>query len=135
MEIKNISAADTWELRRAVMWPDKPVDYVRLKEDNEGLHFGLFDQQQLVSVVSLFIQNGEAQFRKFATRPDRQGKGYGSRLLRFVLAEANRYQVRHIWCNARADKTSFYEKFGLEKTDKHFSKGGIEYVIMTRKVR
>jgi predicted GNAT family N-acyltransferase len=134
MEIKQISAAETWELRRAVMWPDKPLAYVQLADDDQGLHYGLFDQNELVSVVSLFIQDQEAQFRKFATRTDRQGKGHGSRLLRFMLEEAGKYPVRAVWCNARVEKTPFYEKFGLEITDQLFSRGGKDYVIMKKQV-
>ena len=38
-----------------------------LQDDEDGLHFGLFNKEKLVSVVSLFIDGEEAQFRKFAT--------------------------------------------------------------------
>jgi predicted GNAT family N-acyltransferase len=135
MEIRKIKDSQTWALRKAVMWPDKPLDYVRLKEDDQGLHYGLYEENELVSVVSLFIQGEAAQFRKFATSTDRQGKGHGSRLLTFVMAEAQKYGVCSIWCNARVDKAAFYEKFGLEKTGKHFTKGGKDYVIMAKQVR
>jgi predicted GNAT family N-acyltransferase len=130
MEIRKIKGSQTWALRQAVMWPDKPLDYVRLQDDDQGLHYGLYEENELVSVVSLFIQGEEAQFRKFATRTDRQGKGYGSRLLTFVMDQAQKYAVSTIWCNAREDKFGFYEKFGLEKTGKQFTKGGKAYVIM-----
>lgn len=116
------------------MWPDKPLTYVVLEGDDQGLHYGLYDRQELVSVISLFIQGQEAQFRKFATKTDLQGQGYGSRLLRFVLTEAQKYPVKAIGCNARLEKAAFYEKFGLAKTDQLFSKGGIAYVIMKKKV-
>jgi GNAT superfamily N-acetyltransferase len=135
MEIRQIKDSQTWALRQAVMWPDKPVDYVRLPDDDQGLHYGLYGENGLISVVSLFIQGEAAQFRKFATRTDQQGKGYGSRLLTFVMEEARKYAVSSIWCNARVDKAAFYEKFGLQKTGKHFSKGGKNYVIMAKPAR
>jgi len=57
MEIKAINASQTWEIRHKVMWPDKPIEFVQLEEDNKGLHFGVFDQEKLVSIVSCFVDN------------------------------------------------------------------------------
>ena len=46
--IKQISAADTWDLRHRVMWPEQPFEYVQLAEDEAGIHFGLFENKQIV---------------------------------------------------------------------------------------
>ena len=67
MEIKEIEASETWPLRHKVMWPSKPIEFVVLPNDDEGLHFGLFDDEILISVISLFIESQGGQFRKFAT--------------------------------------------------------------------
>jgi predicted GNAT family N-acyltransferase len=134
MEIKRVEASQTWALRQAVMWPDKPLAYVQLADDDLGWHYGLFEGPELISVVSIFRQGQEAQFRKFATAAHRQGQGYGSKLLGFVMEEARNCQVSRIWCNARADKCAFYEKFGLEKTGEVFSRGGLAYVTMSRQL-
>ncbi len=67
IEIKRISPEETYDLRHRVMWPDHPWDFIKLQEDNNGKHFGLFVSNKLTSVISLFISNEEAQFRKFAT--------------------------------------------------------------------
>ncbi|OWA35165.1 GNAT family N-acetyltransferase [Saccharibacillus sp. O16] len=114
------------------MWPTEEFDYIKLPDDDEGLHYGLFDGGELVSGVSLFIQGKEAQFRKFATRTERQNCGYGSKLLTYVLKEAKRRGVKQIYCNARVSKVPFYEKFGLSRTDVVFNKGGKDYVVMER---
>ena len=87
-------------------------------------------EETLVSVISLFIDGDDAQFRKFATLADQQGKGLGSALLEHLIKEAQSRGVRRLWCNARVDKTGFYERFGMTTTDHTFSKGGIDYVIM-----
>ncbi|MBD8488847.1 GNAT family N-acetyltransferase [Echinicola sp. CAU 1574] len=134
IEILHITPEETWDLRNRVMWPDKPVDYVKLEEDQNGLHFGLEVEGSLVSIISVFINSGKAQFRKFATDATQQGMGYGSQLLQFVIEDLIDRGVTSIWCNAREEKTGFYEKFGLRKTDKTFVKGGIDYVIMEKKV-
>ncbi|MFM9279513.1 GNAT family N-acetyltransferase [Paenibacillus jiagnxiensis] len=130
MDIRSIDKENAWRIRHEVMWPDRELAYVQLEDDDRGWHYGLFVGERLVSVVSLFIDQDEAQFRKFATLEAEQGKGYGSRLLRHVMEEAEQAGVKRIWCNARREKARFYRKFGLRETGKTFVKGGKEYVIM-----
>ncbi|MGB0976233.1 MAG: GNAT family N-acetyltransferase [Prolixibacteraceae bacterium] len=133
IRIEEITAKETYPLRHEVMWPNKPLEYVILKDDEEGKHWGLIVDQKLTSVISLFIQEEEAQFRKFATKESAQGKGLGTRLLKYVIEEVKKQHISRLWCNARIDKASFYEKFGLTKTEQTYTKGGIEYVIMERR--
>lgn len=116
------------------MWPDRDLDYVKLEKDSEGIHLGLFINEQLVSIISLFIDGEKAQFRKFATREEEQGKGYGSQLLIHLLKEAEKYPIAYIFCNARIERTAYYEKFGLKKTEQNFEKGGRKYVIMEKRI-
>ncbi|ANF98683.1 GNAT family acetyltransferase [Paenibacillus bovis] len=114
------------------MWPDRELDYIKLKDDEMGQHYGLFVSDQLVSVISLFIENNEAQFRKFATLAGQQGQGYGSQLLSYTIQQAKQAGVQRIYCNARTEKTGFYSKFGLLPTGDSFVRGGKSYVIMER---
>jgi predicted GNAT family N-acyltransferase len=132
MEIRRISKQMTWELRHVVMWPDKDLDYIKLKDDDNGIHYGLFREGRLVSVISLFNDGDKAQFRKFATLQEEQGKGYGGRLLQYMLDEVKELGIKTIWCNARKNKAGFYEKFGLKQTTETFTKEGIEYVVMEK---
>ncbi|MFD0824566.1 GNAT family N-acetyltransferase [Neobacillus sp. M.A.Huq-85] len=97
-----------------------------------GIHFGLFKESTLVSVISLFIDNEEAQFRKFATLQQEQGNGFGSELLETVLKETKIHCVKRIWCNARKNKVDFYKKFGLQETNSSFLKEGKSYVLMEK---
>ncbi len=130
--IVEISLEATIAIRHQVMWPDKPIDYVRLPNDGEGKHYGLFIDDEMVSVISLFVKDKQAQFRKFATLSRYQGKGYGTLLLEEVINVARKLNLDMIWCNARMDKAGFYAKFGMKLTDRTFVKGGIEYVIMEK---
>ncbi|WP_332306428.1 GNAT family N-acetyltransferase [Bacillus timonensis] len=132
--IKRIDKEKAWEVRHKVMWPDKDYDYIKLEDDDVGLHFGLYKEDMLTSIISLFIKNDEAQFRKFATFQQQQGRGYGSALLDFVIKEAKNHELKRIWCNARKNKVDFYKKFGLQETKQSFSKGGKSYVIMEKYV-
>ncbi|MED4018295.1 GNAT family N-acetyltransferase [Sutcliffiella cohnii] len=130
--IRKISKEEAWKIRHKVMWPDKPFEYIKLKADDAGIHFGLFNDTLLISVVSLFVTNEEAQFRKFATLLEEQGKGYGTALLKYVLKEAEAHGVKRLWCNARQNKADFYKKFGLDESSFTFIKGGKSYVIMEK---
>lgn len=114
------------------MWPDRELEYVKLPNDPHGLHYGLFVLGTLTSVVSAFVTDKEAQFRKFATLEKEQGRGYGSRLLSHLFQELADRKLTRIWCNARIDKTQFYERFGMMETPEKFERGGICYVIMER---
>ncbi|WP_420581361.1 GNAT family N-acetyltransferase [Reichenbachiella sp.] len=131
-KISEIAPEETFNIRHQVMWPNRPIDYIKLSNDNQGKHYGLFINGQLISVISLFIENQQAQFRKFATLNEHQGKGFGSQLLQHVFFLAEQQQFKRIWCNARTDKSSFYTKFGMKETDNTFKKGGIDYVIMEK---
>ncbi|SFC96933.1 GNAT family N-acetyltransferase [Flavobacterium phragmitis] len=130
MEIKNIDASDTWKIRHEVMWPDQPFEFVQLDEDNFGLHYGVFDDNQLVSIVSCFIEGDVMQFRKLATLNSYQGKGIASLLLKYIFKTAQKKGIKKIWCNARKEKKQFYEKFGMYDTGEVFNKAGQEFTIM-----
>ncbi|MNK43781.1 Acetyltransferase (GNAT) family protein [compost metagenome] len=134
MEIKKIKASDTWQIRHEVMWPDQPFEFVQLKEDDLGFHFGVFEEDKLVSIVSCFIEGKEMQFRKLATLEEYQGKGIATYLLKYILEFAKSKDLIKVWCNARSNKKSFYEKIGLANTHKTFVKAGQEFTIMEIKL-
>ncbi|MGN7941669.1 GNAT family N-acetyltransferase [Virgibacillus sp. 6R] len=130
--IRKVDKKEAWELRHKVMWPHKDFDYIKLEDDAAAIHFGLFKEETLISVLSLFIDHEEGQFRKFATVQHEQGKGYGSVLLNYVLREAKHYGIKRVWCNARENKVNFYKKFGLRETKSCFRKESKSYVIMEK---
>ncbi|MDZ7900954.1 MAG: GNAT family N-acetyltransferase [Arcicella sp.] len=132
LEIKQIHPSETWGIRHRVMWANKPFEGVKLLNDDSGLHFGLFRDNVLLSVVSLFIENDTAQFRKFATEIEEQGRGYGAKLLEHIIQESIKLNVESFWCNARTSASGFYEKFGLAIVSDTWVKDGIEYVKMER---
>ena len=131
--IQAITAAQTYDLRHRVLWPDQPLDYVKLPDDDAGQHFGAFEAGQLVAVISLFVNpGGEARFRKFATEPARQGRGIGTALLRHTIAAAVAQGAQALWCDARQQTLAFYARFGLRPAGDVFYKGPIPYVRLQR---
>ena len=141
--IQPITAEQTYPLRHSVLWPDKPFDYVKINNDEEGYHYGAFRDNELVAVISVFIENDvtdapqkanlgravrrTARFRKFATRPDCQRMGIGTQLMHHVIAEARRMNATALWCDARLDSADFYRRFGMESVSDVFYKGPIPY--------
>ncbi len=115
------------------MWPDKPLEFIKLKEDIEGLHYGLYQDNKLVSVISCFQTSNGIQFRKFATLADMQNHGFGTSLLSYIISEVKKKGAKRLWCNARLDKKQFYQKFGLAETKERFFKEGVEFTIMESK--
>ncbi len=128
--IREIGAADTWPVRQRVMWPDKDLDFVKLEDDHQGIHYGLFAGDTLVSVISLFPEGDKARFRKFATEKAFQGKGYGTELLSHLIAEARRLGVSHLSCSARVTAAPFYHRFGMKECSDEYGAGEIKYVKM-----
>lgn len=135
MRVVEISCEETWNIRHQVMWPNKPYDYIKLECDASGLHFGLYEDEMLISVISVFIDGNTAQFRKFATLVEYQNLGYGSGLLKYILSYLEENNIHIVWCNARKEKIGYYNKFGLYETTEGFIKGNIEYVIMKREMQ
>ncbi|MDR6804288.1 GNAT superfamily N-acetyltransferase [Dyadobacter sp. BE34] len=132
IEIQKVSADDLMEIRHLVLWPDKPREFVKVPEDESGIHFGLYFEGALVSVISLFADAQDIRFRKFATLPALQGKGLGSRLLQHAIAYAQTQGYTRMWCDARADALGFYKRFGFKKFSKSFFKEHIEYYKIER---
>lgn len=130
LKITAIEPSQTWKIRHEVMWPNLPYEFVQLEEDNLGFHFGAFLDEKLVSIVSCFFKDDEMQFRKLATLEEFQGKGIASQLLKHIFSLAKEKNATKIWCNARTNKKSFYEKFGMSDTHKIFTKEGQEFTIM-----
>jgi len=134
IEIQKVSADDLMEIRHLVLWPDKPREFVKVPEDESGIHFGLYFESTLASVISLFTDGQDIRFRKFATLPGLQGKGLGSRLLQHAIAYAQVQGYTRMWCDARTDALGFYERFGFRRFSEPFFKEHIEYYKIERKL-
>ena len=132
--IEQITQELTWKIRQKELNPELPLSEIKLEEDDSGIHLGLFHDNKLITVVSLFEYGDELQFRKFATDSNYQRMGFGKQMLAYILEYAREKQFKKVWCNARSSASKFYQIFGFKETDKTFSKNGIEYMIMELKL-
>lgn len=128
--IQHITTEDTLPLRRDVLYPRRELQQVRMDHDDEGMHFGIYEDERLVTVASLFISGDTAQFRKLATAPDVQGKGYGRQMMQHLAGVSRSKGVRKLWCNARDTAETFYLKLGYQRTSNVFYKDDIAFYKM-----
>lgn len=130
--IEQIPPELTWRIRRQVLYPDQEFGKAILDNDDEGMHLGLFYENKLISVVSLFRKENEMHLRKFATVEEFQGRGFGTELLQYLTHIAETENCKRIWCNARKNASGFYVKFGFTETEKTYHKDGHDFVIMEK---
>jgi phosphoribosylformimino-5-aminoimidazole carboxamide ribotide isomerase len=134
MLIQPVPLNEVWAMRRQVMYPQESIGFVKLEDDETGLHLGLYDLGELVSVISVFEKDGAVQFRKFATQTNWQGKGYGTSLLQYVMNWAQRSGKKSIWCNARFTATGIYKKFGMQAVGMPWQKYGLDFIKMEKQL-
>jgi len=135
IQIEQIFPSLTWRIRHEAMYPDMPFDSVKLKDDFEGVHFGLYADHKLTGVVSLFSQGDVYQFRKLAVLPGSQKLGYGTKLMEYLLDFCKIQKATELWCNARVNAKEFYFKFGFLETEDTFYKDGYDFVVMEKKLK
>ena len=127
--ISKITSISTYSVRQVVLRKGKPIEscYFNGDDDVNTVHFGLFQDQELIGVVSVyqvqnpeFIENNQFQIRGMAILPEFQGKGFGEKLLKEAEKHCWKEQADLIWFNARERAISFYKKSGYEIIGKSF---------------
>lgn len=134
MDIEQITPQLTWRLRRDELYPGEYMFNMEMEEDQHGIHFGGFTDNKLVAVVSLFQNDTDFQFRKFAVSSAYQGHGLGRELLKYIIDFAKTEGGTRIWCNARDSAVGFYTKAGFTSTGELFERKGVKYEIMEKKL-
>lgn len=129
MEVKQIDAKDTYEIRQQILRPTGSLEDCHFPGDNDELtfHLGAYVDDKLVSVASFYMDNhpaidAEYQFRLrgMATYEQFRGQGMSSALLRTAFPMIKNNHVKTIWCNARVSAVGFYQKVGFECMGEEF---------------
>lgn len=128
--VEQIFPALTWRIRHVSMYPDHPFDFVKLENDFDGIHFGIYENHNLTGVVSLFTAGDVGQFRKLAVLPEAQGKGLGNQLMNYLIDFCKIQKLTKLWCNARVNAKEFYAKFGFHETENTYTADGFDFVIL-----
>lgn len=125
---RSIPADLTYELRLKVLWPDSPIERVMVPGDEEALHVGAFEEDDLIGVGSFFFDLPFVRLRKLAVLPEKQGCGIGSNLIRFAASQPEVQKADQLWCDARQDAVVFYQRLGFTLEGDTFEKTGVSYV-------
>ncbi|OYQ33147.1 GNAT family N-acetyltransferase [Flavobacterium cyanobacteriorum] len=127
--IKQIAPEETFAVRHPVLRPGKPLEACVFDGDNlpDTIHFGLYDDDNLGGVASLFKavnpafkEERQLQLRGMAVLPAYRNKGFGEKLVQAAEAYAISGGTGLIWFNAREAAVGFYEKMGYKKTGARF---------------
>ena len=126
IEVRPISAADTIDLRHAILRAGLPRETAIFPGDDAptSRHFGAFIAERLVGVATIHFvplldrpdSDAAYQVRGMATAEDARGQGVGSALLAACVAEAAREGGQFLWCNARTPAAGFYTRHGFKVT-------------------
>lgn len=129
-EIKNINALDTYLIRQPILRAGKPIESCYFEGDSleTTIHFGMFINEKLIAVVSIFKNSNSAfsnsiqfQLRGMAVLSEFQKKGYGLKLVKHCEEYLINQKGSLIWFNARLNAATFYEKLDYKKFGNPFS--------------
>ncbi len=131
MNIRAITWEDALPIRHNVLWPNKSALFCKVAGDEAAKHYGVYIDNMLVSVASVYIDGKTARLRKFATLVKFQGKGFGTKLISYIINLLINIQVTSFWCDARKTAIEFYRQFNMVQQGGEFDKSGVWYVKMT----
>ncbi len=141
--IREITPKETFAVRWPVLRPGKPLESCRFEGDEleTTRHYGLFDEEELAAVVSVFESSSpwfedesQMQLRGMGVLPAYRRRRYGERLVKYLEAYAKRKNATVMWFNAREAAVPFYEKCGYETIGDGFDIGDIgKHFVMFKK--
>ena len=110
IEVREISLAETRNLRRDVLRPHSSLEELASREPAESIAFGARDGQA----------PGDWRVRGMATKPDARGRGAGSGVLQALVQHAVAHGATRVWCNARTRARTLYERVGFVVASEEF---------------
>lgn len=142
--IKKISSTETFLVRHPVLRKGKSLESCHFEGDDleTTQHFGLYLNQKLVGIISLFKKNNPAfleiiqyQIRGMAVLENQQKTGFGKALILHSEEYCKNQSVDLIWFNARIEASGFYEKMGYEKIGIPFEIPDVgQHIVMFKKI-
>jgi ribosomal protein S18 acetylase RimI-like enzyme len=125
--VREVPVALTRELRQQVLRPHEGVEELAADEAPSLFCLGAFlpglpGEERLVA-VGMITQDDPVdgwRIRGMATASDQRGRGAGGAVLDALLARARAGGAQRVWCNARADAVTLYERAGLRVASERF---------------
>jgi GNAT superfamily N-acetyltransferase len=130
MQIVEISVAETYPLRRAVLRDNDPSRAVTFAEDDAPgtFHLGARNEAGRIVAVSTWVPRECAEFpgrraiqlRGMATEPALQGTGIGGAMLEHGASRCAAEGFDLLWARARDSALRFYERHGCRVVGEGF---------------
>jgi len=123
IQISEISTLETFIVRHPVLRPGKPIETCHFDGDdlNTTKHFGLFENNVLAGVISLFkkddgtfADDNQFQIRGMAVLENLRKRGFGELLVRHVENVVAKEKGKLVWFNAREVAVKFYSNLGYQ---------------------
>ncbi|MCY9209207.1 GNAT family N-acetyltransferase [Bacillus subtilis] len=144
LEVKTISAEDTYEIRHRILRPHQSIEQCKYEEDhaNGSFHLGAFFEGKLISIASfspqsqpLITESPAYRLRGMATLEGYRDQKGGSTLIKHAEEKLAENGVQAVWCNARSHVKGYYSKLGWEELGEPFEIPGIgTHIIMYKKL-
>ncbi|MCT4698166.1 GNAT family N-acetyltransferase [Tenacibaculum haliotis] len=141
IKIKKIKAEETYAMRLAILRNEIELPY-KFKEDffEETFHLGAYYEEELVGIATFMknkmegFEEAQYQLRGMATLEKVRGKGFGKEIIEEAKNILSKKEVFILWCNARKEAVSFYEKLSFNKMGAAFDvvKVGVHFKMYTK---
>lgn len=141
VKIKQIHYKETYPIRQIVLRPNRPLETCFFQGDEwkTTFHFGLFFEEKLVGIISLFKndnplfdeEENQYQIRGMAVLDYFRKYGLGKKLVEYSEDYLKQNNISIIWFNARESAVGFYQKSGYEIIGNAFDipDVGVHYVM------
>src|SRR5690606_31114974 len=119
VSIKQIHYTETYPVRQIILRPQRPLETCFFQGDEleTTFHFGLFMEDKLAGIISLFKNNSplfsqeyQYQIRGMAVLEEYQKYGLGRQLVAHSEEFLKSTSTELIWFNAREIAVNFYKK-------------------------
>lgn len=145
--IRNLKAAETYDLRSRILRPFQPPDTYQYLEDqlSTTYHLGFILDGKIVANAT-FIQQTFPQLKDLKNHPvitkpyrlrgmavdkEYQSKGIGTELLKACIIELKKQKIDFLWFNARTSALLFYKKLGFIEIGSEFEiTGAGPHIVM-----
>jgi len=144
IQIKEIPSKETYSVRQPVLRKGKPIESCIFEGDDLETthHFGLFDNEKLIGIISLFekinpifAEKNQVQIRGMAVLETQQKKGFGETLVKHCETYCNESKINLIWFNARTAALGFYKKMEYQPLGEPFNIKDVgEHYLMFKKL-
>lgn len=129
---------ETVRLRDQVLRKPLGLEFTaeQLAEEYDSRHLTAADADGnlLACLVLVPLEDGEIKMRQVAVRPDVQGRGVGTALVKYSEQSAFDEGYRKMVLHARETAVPFYRKLGYSIEGGRFTEVGIPHVKMQKKL-